>query len=198
MKRSEGRSAVAASAYLSGTRLYCEYDHRFRDYSHKPAVILSEVLLPERAPPVFADRAALWNSVENAEKRYDSQLARRIIIALPKELSHEDNIALVRQYCREQFVSKGMCCDFAVHDEEDGNPHAHVLLTMRGLDEQGKWLPKSKSEFELDENGQHIRQKNGRWKCRKVNTVDWNDQKYCEVWRHEWELLQINFHGLSY
>lgn len=146
IKRSEGRSAVVASAYLSGTRLYCEYDHRFRDYSHKPGVIHSEVLLPERAPPVFADRAALWNSVENAEKRYDSQLARRIIIALPKELSHEYSIALVRQYCREQFVSKGMCCDFAVHDEGDGNPHAHVLLTMRGLDEQGKWLPKSKSE----------------------------------------------------
>lgn len=102
------------------------------------------MLLPERAPPVFADRAALWNSVENTEKRYDSQLARRIIIALPKELSQEDNIALVRQYCREQFVSKGICCDFAVHDEGDGNPHAHVLLTMRGLDEQGKWLPKSK------------------------------------------------------
>lgn len=131
--------------------------------------------------------------MENAEKRYDSQLARRIIIALPKELSHEDNIALVRQYCREQFVSKGMCCDFAVHDEGDGNPHAHVLLTMRGLDEQGKWLPKSKPEFELDENGQRIRQKNGRWKCRKVNTVDWNDQKYCEVWRHEWELLQNRY-----
>lgn len=107
------------------------------------------MLLPERAPPVFADRAALWNSVENAEKRYDSQLARRIIIALPKELSHEDNIALVRQYCREQFVSKGMCCDFAAHDEGDGNPHAHVLLTMRDLDEQGKWLPKSKSEHKL-------------------------------------------------
>ena len=151
------------------------------------------MLLPERAPPEYANRAALWNSVENAEKRYDSQLARRIIIALPKELSHEDNIALVRQYCREQFVSKGMCCDIAVHDEGNGNPHAHVLLTMRGLDEQGKWLPKSKSEFELDEDGQRIRQKNGRWKCRKVNTVDWNDQKYCEVWRHEWETLQNRY-----
>ena len=86
-----------------------------------------------------------------------------------------------------------MCCDYAVHDEGDGNPHAHVLLTMRGLDEQGKWLPKSKSEFVLDENGQRIRQKNRRWKCRKVNTVDWNDQNYCEVWRHEWELLQNQF-----
>ena len=156
-------------------------------------MIHSEVLLPERAPPEYADRAALWNSVESAEKRYDSQLARRIIIALPKELPHEQNIRLIRQFCQEQFVSKGMCCDYAVHDEGDGNPHAHVLLTMRGLDEHGKWFPKSKSEFVLDENGQRIRQKNGRWKCRKVNTVDWNDQKYCEVWRHEWELLQNKF-----
>ena len=90
-------------------------------------------------------------------------------------------------------MSKGMCCDFAVHDDGTGNPHAHILLTMRGLDEQGKWLPKSKSEFVLDGNGQRIRQKNGRWKCRKVNTVDWDDRKYCDVWRHEWELLQNQF-----
>lgn len=116
-----------------------------------------------------------------------------MIIALPKELSQSENIALIRQYCKEQFVDKGMCCDFAVHDKGDGNPHAHLLLTMRALDENGKWLPKSKSEYVLDENGERIRQKNGRWKMRKYNTIDWNDRDKAEVWRHEWEVIQNRY-----
>lgn len=116
-----------------------------------------------------------------------------MIIALPKELSQSENIALIRQYCNEQFVDKGMCCDFTVHDKGDGNPHAHLLLTMRGLDANGKWMPKSKSEYVLDENGERIRQKSGRWKMRKVNTVDWNDRDKAEVWRHEWEVIQNRY-----
>lgn len=163
------------------------------DYSHKKGVIYSELMLPERAPPEFADRAALWNSVEKAEKQWNSQLARRIIMALPKELSHEDNIRLVRQYCQEQFVNKGMCCDFAIHDEGDGNPHAHILLTLRGLDERGKWLPKARKVYDLDEKGQRIRLPSGNWRSHKEDTVDWNDQKYCEIWRHEWETLQNRY-----
>ena len=131
--------------------------------------------------------------MEKTEKQWNSQLARRIIMALPRELSHEDNIRLVRQYCQEQFVSKGMCCDFAIHDEGDGNPHAHILLTMRALDENGKWLPKARKVYDLDENGERIRLPSGNWKSHKENTVDWNEQSKAELWRHEWEVLQNQY-----
>ena len=163
------------------------------DYSHKPGVVHAELLLPERAPPEFSDRAALWNSVERTEKQWNSQLARRIIMALPKELSHEENLKLVRQYCQEQFVDTGMCCDFAIHDEGDGNPHAHILLTLRALDENGKWLPKARKVYDLDENGERIRLPSGNGKSHKENTVDWNEQSKAELWRHEWEVLQNQY-----
>ena len=131
--------------------------------------------------------------MENAEKQWNSQLARRIIMALPKELSQGDNIRLVRQYCKEQFVDKGMCCDFAIHDEGDGNPHAHILLTLRALDENGKWLPKARKVYDVDENGERIRLPSGIWKSHKENTVDWNEQSKVELWRHEWEVLQNHY-----
>ena len=163
------------------------------DYSHKPGIVHAELLLPERAPPEFSFRAALWNSVEKTEKQWNSQLARRIIMALPRELPQEDNIRLVRQYCKEQFVDKGMCCDFAIHDEGDGNPHAHILLTLRALDDNGKWLPKARKVYDLDENGERIRLPSGNWKSHKENTVDWNEQSKAELWRHEWEVLQNQY-----
>ena len=73
------------------------------------------------------------------------------------------------------------------------NPHAHVLLTMRAMDEHGKWLPKSRKVYDLDENGERIKLPSGRWKSHKEDTVDWNDQKYCEIWRHEWEVIQNRY-----
>jgi len=98
----------------------------------------------------------LWNSAEKVETQWNSQLARKIIIALPIEIPTEQYAELVRSYCREQFVSKGMCCDFAVHDKGDGNPHTHIMLTMRAIDENGKWLPKCRKVYELDEHGNRI------------------------------------------
>ena len=131
--------------------------------------------------------------MERTEKQWNSQLARRIIMALPKELSHKENLKLVRQYCQEQFVDKGMCCDFAIHDEGDGNPHAHILLTLRAMDEHGKWLPKARKVYDLDENGERIRLPSGNWKSHKENTVDWNEQSMAELWRHEWEVMQNQY-----
>ncbi len=82
-----------------------------------------------------------------------------------------------------------MIADFAIHDKGDGNPHAHILLTLRAMDEHGKWLPKARKVYDLDENGERIQLASGNWKCHKENTVDWNDQKYAEVWRHSWETI---------
>ena len=156
------------------------------DYTHKGGVIHSEIMLPPHAPPSFSDRSTLWNSVELYEKAGNAQLAREVEIALPIELSREEQLRLVREYCSSQFVSKGMCADFAIHDTGGGNPHAHILLTMRPLDERGAWAAKSKKEYVLDEKGERVKLPSGRYKTRKVDLVDWNNQENAEVWRAAW------------
>ncbi len=124
--------------------------------------------------------------MEQIEKACNSQLARELEVALPIELSREEQVRLVRAYCSSQFVSRGMCADFNIHDTGNGNPHAHILLTMRPMDAQGAWLPKSKKEYVLDENGERIRLPSGKYKTRKVDLVDWNSQENAEVWRKVW------------
>ena len=186
VSRGKGKSAVAAAAYRAGERLTNEWDGLTHDYTKKGGVVHTEILLPSHAPPAFSDRSTLWNSVEEAEKSNNAQLAREVEIALPVELSREEQIRLVRSYCSSQFVSRGMCADFCVHDTGGGNPHAHILLTMRPLDERGQWLPKSKKEYLLDENGERIRLPSGRYKTRKVDLTDWNSQENAEVWRKAW------------
>lgn len=163
------------------------------NYTRKRGIVHSEILLPSNAPPNFQDRGTLWNSVEQIEKACNSQLARELEVALPIELSREEQVRLVRAYCSSQFVSRGMCADFNIHDTGSGNPHAHILLTMRPIDERGKWLPKSKKEYVLDENGERIRLSSGRYKTRKVDLVDWNSQENAEVWRKVWADLANEF-----
>ena len=173
---SRRQSAVAAAAYQSGDSLLSEYDNKRKSYKEKQGIIYTEIMLPSHAPPEFMNRETLWNAAEKPEKQWNSQLARRIVLALPKEIDREAQIKMLQRYCREQFVSRGMCVDFALHDKGDGNPHAHIMLTMRALDEQGHWLPKSRKVYDLDENGDRIRLPSGEWKSHKENTVDWNEQ----------------------
>ena len=200
-QRSKRQSAVAGAAYQSGEKLFSEYDGRTKNYCRKaPEVIAKAILLPPNAPPAYADRQTLWNAVEKVEAQWNSQLARGVIIALPRQLPKSDYEALIRDYCREQFVSRGMIADFAIHDKGDGNPHAHILLTMRAIDENGKWLPKARKVFDLDKNGNRIRLPPGEWKSHKENTVDWNDKKYAEIWRAEWAKTVNRYfeeHGIS-
>ena len=193
VSRGKGKSAVAAAAYRSGEKLTNEWDGLTHDYTKKGGVVHSEILLPAHTPPAFSDRSILWNSVELSEKSNNAQLAREVEIALPVELSREEQTRLVREYCSSQFVSKGMIADFNLHDTGGGNPHAHILLTMRPLDEKGAWLPKSKKEYVLDENGERIRLPSGRYKTRKVDLVDWNNRENAEVWRRAWADLANEF-----
>lgn len=186
IQRSKRQSAVASAAYQSGERLFSEYDQKQKYYSHKSEIVHTEIMLPPHAPPEYADRNTLWNAAEAVEKQWNSQLARRFVLAIPRELPRSQYADLIRDYCREFFVSKGMIADFAIHDKGDGNPHAHILLTMRAMDETGKWLPKSRKVYDLDENGERIRLPSGNWKSHKEDTVDWNDQKYAEIWRQGW------------
>lgn len=158
VSRSSGRSSVGAVAYRSGEKLYNEYDGITHDYRKKSGIAYSEIMLPNNAPSEFKDRQTLWNSVEMAEKRVNSQTAREVEVALPQELKRHQQIELIREYVQENFINKGMCVDFSIHDKADGNPHAHIMLTTRKVSENGF----------TDKNR------------------DWNNRANVEIWRENW------------
>ena len=147
VSRGAGRSAVAASAYLSCSRMLNDYDGVQHDYTRKQGLAWQAVFLPPMAPPEWQGRDKLWNAVEEAEKTKDSRLAREFVAALPIELSRQQQIELLQDFIREQFVDEGMCADVAIHDTDGHNPHAHILLTVRPLDEHGKWQYKTEKEY---------------------------------------------------
>ena len=154
VSRGAGRSAVAASAYLSCSRLYNDYDGIQHDYTKKQGLVWQQVFLPEYASQEWKDREQLWNAVEEVETAKDSQLAREFVVALPIELNRGERIDLLQEFIREQFVSDGMCADAAIHDTDGHNPHAHILLTVRPLDERGKWQYKTEKEYLCMKNGE--------------------------------------------
>nr|MCU0256346.1 Ti-type conjugative transfer relaxase TraA [Vicinamibacterales bacterium] len=139
--RSVGRSAVAAAAYRAAERLHDERLGRDHDFTAKAGVVHREVMLPEGAPEAWSDRATLWNAVEAAEKRKDAQLARELEVALPRELSKAEGIALARDFARQEFVARGMAADVCVHwppgADGEARPHAHILLTTRRVEGEG-------------------------------------------------------------
>ena len=171
--RGGGASAVQKAAYRAGENLTCEYDGREHDYTRKGGVVHTEILLPNHAPSDYADRAVLWNAVEKSERYCTAQLAREVEVSLPVELTREQNIDLARKFAHEVFVIAGMCADVCVHDKGDGNPHAHIMLTMRPIEKDGTWGAKSTTV-------------NGR----KIPTVDWNDRDRAEDWRRAWATYQ--------
>ena len=173
VQRSQRQSAVAAAAYQSGEKLFCEYDQQVKHYPEKRGIVHNEILLPANAPQEYADRNTLWNAAEAVEKQWNSQLARRWVLTIPREIPPDQYAVLVREFCEQQFVSKGMIADFAIHDPHPPghNPHAHVMLTMRAMDEHGKWLPKSRKVYDLDESGERIKLPSGRWKSHKEDEM---------------------------
>ncbi|MEM8806863.1 MAG: MobQ family relaxase [Cyanobacteria bacterium P01_G01_bin.38] len=137
ISRSKGRSATAAAAYRSGEKIYDERTGETHDYTRKGSIYSSEIIAPKNTPDWVQDRSKLWNKVERVERRKDSQLAREVTIALPVELSPTQRQELTREYVQAQFVDQGMVADVAYHDFETNNPHTHVMLTMRHIDEKG-------------------------------------------------------------
>ena len=187
ISRGKGKSAVAAAAYRAGEKIKNEYDGIEHDYTRKGGIVHTEILLPDNAPAEYQDRAVLWNAVEKIEKAKNSQLTREIEIALPIELTKEQNISLVREYVKQNFVAVGMCADFAIHDTNSGNPHAHIMLTIRPFNEDKTWGDKQKKEYILDSDGHKIYNKNNRtYKCKSIPTTDWNEQTKAEDWRQGW------------
>jgi Ti-type conjugative transfer relaxase TraA len=171
--RSSGRSAIASAAYRAAERLHDDKLDRDHDYTEKAGVVHREIMLPEGAPPSWADRGTLWNEVEAAEKRKDAQLARDIEISLPRELGKAEAIRLAQDFVREQFVDRGMVADLNVHwtQARDGGeqPHAHVMLTMRDV------VPGRDGHEEEGAFGKKV--------------VAWNDRALLGEWRERWAEL---------
>ena len=124
--------------------------------------------------------------MEQIEKAGDAQLAREIEVALPVELSRAEQLTLVRLFVKDNFIATGMCADFALHDKDDGNPHAHILLTIRPLRSDGKWGPKCRKVYDLDSQGNRIPDGKGGWKNHREDTTDWNNRDNAEKWRAAW------------
>ena len=181
VKRSAGQSAIESAAYRAGEKLYSEYYGQVSDYTRKGGVIHAEILLPPHAPREYADRQTLWNAVEAAERNKNAQLAYSFDIALQNEFSIEENIALSRQFLLDNFVSRGMIADFAVHqpDKKDGipNPHFHVLCPIRPHNPDGTWGAKQRRVYRKD------------GKFDAVPTTDWGKPETLEAWREAWAAL---------
>ena len=156
--RGKGQSAIAAAAYRSGEKLTDTETGLISDYTRKGGVVFSEISLCENAPAEYSDRATLWNAVHQIEKNSNAQLWREFEVALPQELSRKEQIQTVRDFVKG-LNAQGMCVDWSLHDKGDGNPHAHIMTTMRSITEDGKWAPKSRLVYDLDEQGKRIFQK---------------------------------------
>lgn len=154
VSRGTGRSAVAAAAYMSCSQILNDYDGVQHDYTRKQGLVWQQIFLPKHTPQEWQDRGVLWNAVEENEKTKDSRLAREFVVALPIELKQSEWQELLTEFVQEQFVSDGMCADVCIHNTDGHNPHAHIMLTVRPLDEQGKWQYKTEKEYLCIRNGE--------------------------------------------
>jgi len=194
ISRNNGRSVVAAAAYRSAEKMTNNYDGVTHDYTKKSGVVHSEIMLPENAPDNFQDRNILWNEVEKVEKAKNSRLAREYELALPMELNLQGQIELVRSYVKTSFTEKGMCADICIHDNGSGNPHAHVLLTCRPINEDGAWGDRSKKVYLLDRNGEKVYDKAKKtYKCRTEKTTDWDETDFLVGCRERWAVSANEF-----
>ena len=190
VKRSKGQSAVDAASYISRSVLVSEYDGKTYRPKYHEDLVHCEINLPEYAPEEWLDRAVLWNSVELNEKQKNAQLCRTLKAALPNDWSYELAEETVRDYVQRNFVSKGMCADWAIHDSVNQNGihnlHFHLMLTLRPVEESGKWGAKQRKEYILDKDGNKIRNKSGRgFKSRAVDVNDWNEKGNSRKWRKD-------------
>lgn len=192
ISRSKGQSAVASAAYRSGEKLYDERYGQTKFYKRDTEPI-TFILKPDHAPDWCLKRERLWNEVEKHEKAKDSQLAREFNVALPVELSFEEQIALTEDYCQTTFVERGMVADVAIHLDDTHNPHFHVMLTTRPFDEEGNWSIKSRKIYLYDEEGKPLYTKSGYRANRKENVTNWDSKETMLAWRKGWADLTNSY-----
>ena len=156
ISRGAGRSAVAAAAYMNCSQILNDYDGVHHDYTRKQGLIWQQIFLPESAPAEWSDRGTLWNAVEENEKTKDSRLAREFVVALPIEMGKAEWQKLLTEFIKDNFVADGMCADVCIHDTDGHNPHAHIMVTVRPLDETGQWQYKTEKEYLCIRNGEEM------------------------------------------
>lgn len=188
ISRGKGQSAIASAAYRSGEQLYSERYDKVSSYHHRDVLPETMLLKPVHAPEWCLDRERLWNEVEKIEKAKNAQLAREFTVALPVELSQQQQKELLRHFVQEVFVDEGMVADIAIHRDDVKNPHAHVMLTMRPFLEDGSWGAKSRKEYIVDENGEALFTESGAKKSRKIDMNDWNQKDKLQQWRTAWAM----------
>jgi hypothetical protein len=180
------RSAVASASYRSGDKLFSDKEGKTYSYPRdiKPEAF---ILTPKNAPDWVKDRQKLWNEVEKKDRKANSRYAKEFNVALPIELSEQDQKDLLTKYVQENFVNAGMVADVAIHRDNPDNPHAHVMLTNRPFNPGGTWGVKSRKEYILDEKGNKTYTGTSKYpKSRKVLTTDWDKKEKITEWRHNW------------
>ncbi|EDK0005573.1 molybdopterin-guanine dinucleotide biosynthesis protein MobA, partial [Listeria monocytogenes] len=186
-KREGGkRSLIAMASYRSGEKLYSELYEKTNLYNHRTIKPESFILKPDYVPNEFLDRQTLWNKMELAEKQVNSQICREVNVALPIELNNTDQRSLIEEFVKDNFVSEGMIADVAIHRDDENNPHAHIMLTMREVDSEGNILNKRKKIPKLDENGNPILLENGKIKMVSIKTNDWDRKSLVSEIRKDW------------
>lgn len=197
ISRGSGKSAVASASYRAGEKLEDLETGLIHDYTRKKEIAYSEIFLCKNAPKEYQDRGTLWNAVEQIEKQSKARLAREWEVALPNELTLEQSKELVKVFA-QSLVDEGMCVDVNIHWKE-GNHHAHIMATVRAINEKGQWAPKTKKVYCRDVYGQKIplidkntglqkvdKQNRKQWKCYKDDYTDWNKREKVEEWRSRW------------
>ena len=191
LSRGKGQSAIASAAYRAGAKLECTYYGEVSDYTRKGGVVLAEIHLPKQAPERLKDRETIWNEVEWIERNKKAQLAHSFDIALMNEFSMEENIELARRFVEEQLAARGMIADLAIHDPKKGkdkipNPHMHIMVPIRPLQEDGTWGQKQKKVPVLTPDGQPVLNQKGQPVFRAVHTTDWSRKETLEELRSAW------------
>jgi len=181
ISRGAGRSAVAAAAYMSCSQILNDYDGVQHDYTRKQGLVWQQIFLPEYAPAEWSDRGTLWNAVEENEKTKDSRLAREFVVALPIEMGKGEWQDLLTEFIQENFVSDGMCADVCVHDTDGHNPHAHIMVTVRPLAENGQWQYKTEKEYLCVRDGEEMGFTGAEFK--QVKREGWEKQYQYKVGR---------------
>lgn len=177
VSRAKGSSSCASLAYIAASKVYEERTHQTYSYGRKERVMKVATLLPDGAPHAYADATQLFNAIEKYEQASNARPAKKIVVALPRELSLDESDEILTDFIRDNLCANGYCATYAIHRDKDGNnPHAHILVANRQINKKGEWSSKRKMEYALDEKGERIPlidKKTGKQKVDKRNRKQW-------------------------
>ena len=156
VSRAKGGSSCASLAYITGEKVTDERTGKTFSYSRRERVAETGTLLPDGAPTKYTDPSKLFNDIEKLETAGNARTAKKIEIALPHELTLEQQKRLVERYIKENLNAHGYAATYAIHNDPDGkNPHTHILIPNRQM-KNGKWCAKRKMQYVLDKNGERV------------------------------------------